>query len=271
MQATKYSLNNFQCLLGQKKNGVQLGGGVILRHILPKQPNRAIQVNQIQVNQVDINRYADYKKGYKLIKRNLRHGRFNINLGGDHSIAATIQPMLDYYREDLLVVWIDAHADLNTYQASLTKNIHGMPVGALTGLMDHWYRIKKNRTLLHMQNLIYVGIRDLDNFEQETIIKNRIVNFPTYTNDVIRAIQQHPAKYIHISCDIDSMDPSIMPSTGTKVLNGLSMKNVIHIIETTKPRLVGFDLVEFNPLIGNKRQVRKTLLNIQTILCEVIQ
>ena len=97
------------------------------------------------------------------------------------------------------------------------------------------------------------------------------MNFPTYTNDVIRSIQQHPAKYIHISCDIDSMDPSIMPSTGTKVLNGLSMKNVINIIQTTKPRLVGFDLVEFNPLIGNKRQVRKTLLNIQTILCEVIQ
>jgi len=266
MQATKYSLNNFRCLLGQKKNGVQLGGDVILRHILPAQPNRAIQVNQ-----VDIYRHADYKNGYKLIQRNLRYGRFNINLGGDHSIAAaTIQPMLDYYREDLLVVWIDAHADLNTYQASLTKNIHGMPVGALTGLMEHWYRIRKNRTLLDMQNLIYVGIRDLDKFEQETIIKNRIMNFPTYTNDVIQAIQQHPAKYIHISCDIDSMDPSIMPSTGTKVLNGLKLKNVINIIQTTKPRLVGFDLVEFNPLIGNKRQVRKTLLNIQTILCEVM-
>jgi len=79
--------------------------------------------------------------------------------------------MLDHYKNDLLVIWIDAHADINTYETSFTKNIHGMPpLASLTGLMPHWYRIKNPRFILPTQNLLYIGIRDLDPFE-EIIIK----------------------------------------------------------------------------------------------------
>ena len=278
-KTVRYCLNNFRCAFGQKKNGVQLGGDVILQNFMRKKTRHLT----VDVNHIDIKRYIDYQKGYKLVQHNLEKGQFNINLGGDHSIAAaTVQPLLTHYKDDLLVIWIDAHADLNTYDSSLTKNIHGMPVGALIGLMDHWYmrsnsNIHSKYTLkntknspLAAQNLLYIGIRDLDPFERDTIMTHGIPNFPTYTTEVIQAIRAHPARHIHISCDIDSMDPCVMPATGTPVPQGLLLKNVLNIIKAAKPRLVGFDLVEFNPLIGNKREVRTTLNNIHRILSKVV-
>jgi arginase len=276
VKTVRYCLNNFRCAFGQKKNGVQLGGDVILQNFMRKKPRHLT----VDIKQINIKRYIDYQKGYKLVQHNLEKGQFNINLGGDHSIAAaTVQPLLTHYKDDLLVIWIDAHADLNTYDSSLTKNIHGMPVGALIGLMDHWY-MRSNLNIhskytsknfpLAAQNLLYIGIRDLDPFERDTIMTYGIPNFPTYTTEVIQAIRAHPARHIHISCDIDSMDPCVMPATGTPVPQGLLLKNVLNIIKAAKPRLVGFDLVEFNPLLGNKREVRTTLNNIHRILSKVV-
>ena len=255
-----FCFNNFRCMLGQQKKGVQFGGDIILQSL------------KIKIfNNLNITKHLDYKKGYNLVNKNLKKKLFNINFGGDHSIAvSTIQPMLNYYKKDLLVIWIDAHADINTYNSSTTKNKHGMPLSALTGQMENWYPVKQNNYTLPYNNLIYIGIRDLDSYEEKIINENNIVSFPTccgkYNKHIINTIQQHPAKYIHISCDIDSMDPSIMPSTGTPVINGLSVTNVCNIIKLCKPRLVSFDLVEFNPFIGSITDVQKTLSNINKII-----
>jgi len=263
----QYIFNNFRCKFGQKKDGVQLGGDLILQSNVMKR--RILRTTQI--NTIDIKNYSDYRDGYKTINNGLKKGLINVNFGGDHSIAvSTIQPMLDHYKHDLLVIWIDAHADINTYEASSTKNIHGMPLASLTGLMPHWYSVKKTHFILPTKNLLYIGIRDLDTFE-ETIVKNKEISyFNSFDNDVIKTINNSPAKYIHISCDIDGLDPQFTPSTGTTATGGLKVKNVIKIINTSKSRLVSFDLVEFNPLIGKKRDVKKTLLSINKILDTVI-
>lgn len=264
----QYVFNNFRCKFGQKKDGVQLGGDMILNSNIMKQR----RLRNIPINTIDINKYSHYRDGYNAVNNGLKKGLININFGGDHSIAvSTIQPLLDHYKNDLLVIWIDAHADINTYQASNTKNIHGMPLASLTGLMPHWYWVKKTRFVLPMNNLLYVGIRDLDQFE-ESIIKNKEISyFNSFDKDVITTIKNSPAKYIHISCDIDGLDPEFTPSTGTTSLNGLRVKNINKIINVSKDRLVGFDLVEFNPLIGNKRDVKKTLLNINKILGQLFK
>ena len=263
----QYVFNNFRCKFGQKKDGVQLGGDMILKSNIMKRRT----LRNTPINTIDIKKYSDYRDGYNAVNNGLKKGLINVNFGGDHSIAvSTIQPLLDHYKKDLLVIWIDAHADINTYEASNTKNIHGMPLASLTGLMPHWYRVKKSRFILPTQNLLYVGIRDLDPFE-ETIIKNKeIAYFNSFDKDIIKTIKNNPAKYIHISCDIDGLDPQLTPSTGTAVKNGLTLKNVKKIIKVSKSRLVSFDLVEFNPLIGKKRDVKKTLLNINKILDTLI-
>jgi len=263
----QFVINNFRCKFGQKKDGVQFGGDVILNSNIMKRK----VLRHSQINNINIKNYSDYENRYQVINKGLKKGLFNINLGGDHSIAvSTIQPMLDNYKDDLLVIWIDAHADINTFDSSITKNIHGMPLASLTGLMPHWYGVNKNRFILPTNNLLYIGIRDLDPFE-ETIVENKKLSyFKSFDNNIIDTINNNPASYIHISCDIDGLDPQFTPSTGTAVNNGLSVKNINKIINVSKSRLVSFDLVEFNPLIGKKKDVKKTLVNINKILDTVI-
>ena len=314
----KISFNNIRCMIGQKKNGVQFGGDTILKSMKIYNPSPHVEdfnmaryhdlsvynnmtywrenkdimrqdyhtMSRVSyVNHINILNTKDYTKGYNLIYDNLKKNIFNINIGGDHSISiSTIKPLIDLYNKDLLVVWIDAHADINTLKSSKTNNTHGMPVASIMQLKDCWdpinmsldrrnYKSLENFPLhkLHKSNILYVGIRDLDDFEEEIIQKRKIKFYRYFTNCVINYINKHPAKYIHISCDIDSMDPSIMPSTGTKVNGGLSLEDVELIINTCKSRLISFDLVEFNPLIGNSDEVDKTIINIQRLLNNVIR
>jgi len=255
-------------MIGQTKNGVQYGGDIILS-------SRYNRIEKPNINTIDIKMLKDYKKGYNVIWNNVCNNKFNINLGGDHSISvSTIQPLIDRYKNDLLVIWIDAHADINTINSSLTKNKHGMPLSALLGYMNHWYdkpsNLKKFNNL-HKNNLIYVGIRDLDSYESKIIERNRIINSKLLSQSIINTILCNPAKYIHISCDVDSMDPTIMPSTGTPVDGGLSIEDIIDIINCSKKKLIGIDIVEFNPLIGSKKDVKLTLSNINKIIDHVIE
>jgi arginase len=264
----QYVFNNFRCKFGQKKDGVQLGGDMILKSNVMKR--RTLQNNPI--NTIEIKQYSDYEHGYNAVNNGIKKGLINVNFGGDHSIAvSTIQPMLDHYKKDLLVIWIDAHADINTFDSSITKNIHGMPLASLIGLMPHWYKVKNSQFILPTQNLLYVGIRDLDQFEETIIKNNQIMYFNSFDKNIISTINNNPAKYIHISCDIDGLDPNFAPSTGTAVTGGLRVKNINKIIKASKERLVGFDLVEFNPLIGSKKDVKKTLLNINKILAALFK
>jgi arginase len=259
----KIKINNFRCMIGQKKNGVDRGGDTIIKHM--NLTNSIYNIN--------INNNMDYMKGYNTVSKNLHNNVFNINLGGDHSISAcTIKPLVNLYKKDMLVLWIGAHADINTYESSNTKNKHGMPVASLMGLKDHWEFIepRQNDSRLNKSNLMYIGLRDTDDFERNYIRKNKIKYHKHFSNKIISFINRHPAKYIYISCDIDSMDPSIMPSTGTPVKDGLLLEDVEDIILASRNRLVGFDLVEFNPLIGSTDDVNKTLNNISRLLENVI-
>jgi len=267
---SRMNINNFKCMFGQKKFGVQYGGNYIINHM---------NLNKDLVNDIDIKKYSDYSHGYRIVNSNLKQNKFNLNLGGDHSIAvSTIRPLVDLYKKDLLVVWIDAHADINTFVSSKSHNIHGMPVSSLMGTMNHWYdpifnktEVKYKSSNLVKKNLVYVGIRDLDNYEKELIERKKILFYKKLTNNLITLIESHSAKYIHISCDIDGLDPNIMPSTGTPVKDGLSLNDVNTIINVCKKRLISFDLVEFNPMIGSHREKEITLNNIEKIINMVIK
>ena len=251
----------FRCKFGQPKKGVEAGPQAILRHLRARMPVHAVP-------SIGITSCADYAKGAWANRVDRTNRAFvNVNLGGDHSISAcTIQPYINYYGEDLLVLWIDAHADVNTYTASLTKNRHGMPVASLLGLMPPWYTSSKPRQNLSPRNLIYYGLRDVDPFEAQVLTRYCISVWPKFDPGLLAALQRHPAKFIYISCDIDGLDPSVMPSTGTPVPGGLSLDDVISVIQGTRKRLIGMDLVEFNPFIGRPDEVQKTLAGITAIV-----
>ena len=254
--------NNLMCKLGQRKIGVHYGGDYILNHMNIKHP----------INTINFRSNIDYAQAYNLIYKNITKNKFNFNLGGDHSVAvSTIQPLLDIYDKDVLIVWIDAHADLNTFETSQSKNTHGMPVAPLLGLMPHWYSSKQYqfKNKLSPANLYYYGVRSVDSGEAYNIQKYNLKNFNN-KDELIRSINRHPAKKIHISCDVDGIDPKYIPSTGTKVANGLNVDNVLNVIDTCKNKLVSFDLVEFNPRVGNLQDRAKSLDSITTIINKVI-
>jgi arginase len=258
---SEININNLRCNLGQKKIGVEQGGDCLLKLY-------DLNLHQFKITNFDFNNYNDYGIAYNSI---MKSQNFCINIGGDHSVGAiTVQPQLDKFKDDLLVIWIDAHADINTLETSITKNIHGMPVAPLVGLMDHWWNSSYIHYKLKPENLLYVGIRDLDPAEVDFINELKIPHFPTYSNLVNNWIKSHPANKIHISLDIDGLDPESMPSTGTIVPNGLCVDDIIQIINISKDKLVSFDLVELNPLIGSKVDIKNTIFNCKYILDHVI-
>lgn len=199
-----------------------------------------------------------------------------LNWGGDHSIAlATVSAFTQKYPEGY-VIWIDAHADLNLPNYSLTGNLHGMPMSVLLNLQNiARHHFKWINSSLRPDKLFYIGLRDLDPFENETIEKLNIKAFTRrrvrkwgidpILNEIVHAIGDRP---VHISFDIDSVDPRIAPSTGVPVADGLSEEDLrkIAVRFQSSLNLKSIDMVELNPLLGTPLQVDQTFITAMNFL-----
>ena len=152
--------------------------------------------------------------------------------------------------KDLNVIWVDAHPDIHTYDSTESGNTHGTPLSICTGREEQHWASRMNLRKLKFENLTYVGIRDIDAFEGQTIAEKniRVLDVP----NVIDYIKQLEGP-IHISFDVDALDPELVDSTGTKVPDGLEPEEVREIIRTAldKDLLVSLDVVEFNKDLGD--------------------
>lgn len=205
----------------------------------------------------------------------LSQNKLNINIGGDHSIAlGSIPASIDKYKDDLFVIWIDAHADLNSYESSHSKNSHGMPLYYLINCESYIYGSWLYDNQLNKENLLYIGIRDLDRFEMEYINKNHIKNISSNRYKQINDYKEHfynlsniiSNKKIHLSIDVDGLDPSYIASTGTKYINGVDIEYVIELIKFFKKNIVNVDLVELNLDLGTIEEKEISLENFLKIL-----
>lgn len=223
-------------------------------------------------------------------------GRFVLTLGGDHSIAiGTISGTAKAIRErlgrEIAVIWVDAHADINTPELSLSGNIHGMPVAFLTGLAS---AISPNATdgtsangstangsstngtateplpfswlpptpPLSVSKLVYIGLRDVDRAEKLILRQYNIRAFSMHDIDrhgIGRVMELALAHIgadtpIHLSFDVDALDPQWAPSTGTPVRGGLTLREGDYIAEVVHEsgQCVAMDLVEVNPWLETK-------------------
>jgi arginase len=199
-----------------------------------------------------------------------KHGRMVLTLGGDHSIAVgTIAGSSKAIRErlgkEIAVIWVDAHADINTPESSDSGNIHGMPLAFLTGLAkgdrdDVFGWLNKDfpeRPALAITKLVYIGLRDVDRGEKQILRENGIKAFSMHDVDrhgigkVVEMALGHIGTDtpIHLSFDVDALDPQWAPSTGTPVRGGLTLREGDYIAECVHEtgQLVAMDLVEVNP------------------------
>ena len=201
-------------------------------------------------------------------------------IGGDHSLALgsvlssinKINSVKEQKNSNMAVVWCDAHPDINTFDSSLTKNFHGMPLGFATGLDNKkkmWEWLNECNKL-DFKDLYYVGIRDIDKYEQEIIDKYNIK-----VTNCHKELQKYLEKYenIHFSLDVDSLDPSVISSTGTPVENGLSLAELYNIIDVVKKKnMIGIDIVEFNPYLSkDQNHKERELKKIIKIIREIIE
>jgi arginase len=199
----------------------------------------------------------------RLVGLALEQDALPLVLGGDHSVALGTLGGLAKYRGAGGVLWIDAHGDLNTPESSPTGNVHGMPLAAAMGLTDA--RFESESWLLpavQPDRVALVGLRSLDVREQERI---RELGIKAYTMSDIdrigieRAIREsltHIAGpgFVHVSLDMDALDPEVAPGVGTPVRGGLSYREAHLALElVSESGLAGsFEVVEVNPILDRE-------------------
>ena len=236
----QYSLILAECSAGQPKKGVEMGPSY-LQKLFPQ------CILRQQIYQTEFDQQYGYQKLYDIHYDLMKQNIIPITLGGDHSIGhITVGSSVQKYKDDLMILWIDAHADINTLEASKSKNTHGTPLSGLIGLEQPW--IPNIKHLLKPHNLIYYGIRDLDDYEKDVLNKYDIQVIKT-TDDLIKLIPNY--NNVHISFDVDSLDGQFVDSTGTIAPNGLHPKDVVKCFKICKEKLRAIDIVEFNPHLGN--------------------
>ncbi len=256
----------FSHSLGQLKTGVSKN----FKHIKPLLSSK----NNIHNVSCTNNLFNNLKDLYK-INSNIDKKHPVINIGGDHSMSiATVASSLNKYK-DLKVIWIDAHADINTYNSSSTKNYHGMPLSYLTSL-DHNNKFDFINNKLPFSNLLYIGVRDLDYAEKKFIDKYNIKlltvenirnEFHKSIDTIHDFIDESP---VHLSIDVDALDPCFMPSTGTPVKNGLYLSEIQQMIaELYKHNVINVDIAELNLEDYSNKQNELSLNNFLDILTSI--
>lgn len=188
----------------------------------------------------------------------LSSGKKVITIGGDHAVSwGSIAGVLKHNSE-VGVIYLDAHGDCNIAERSTSHHIHGMHMAYLMGFGEAKYVGRYTKNILPVENILYVGARSLDPYEIELINKHGISRIPSdvINSDIVGALEAISGfmsrfKQIHISLDIDVLDPSIAPGTGVPEEGGITevaLHEVLNLILKNNTTVKSIDLVEYNPL-----------------------
>ncbi|KRG43789.1 arginase [Stenotrophomonas pictorum JCM 9942] len=207
----------------------------------------------------------------------LADGRLPIMLGGDHCLGiGSITAVARWCREQgkqLRVLWLDAHSDFNTSEVTPSGNIHGMPVACLCGLgPDALTRLGGNAPAISPQQVRQIGIRSVD-AEEKRLIKQHHVDVydMRYIDEtgMKRTLQQALAgidanTHLHVSFDVDFLDPSIAPGVGTTVPGGPNYREAQLVMEMIADTgLMGsLDIVELNPLLDHHNKTAELAVDL---------
>ena len=261
--------------------GVHIDGANLGPHIL----SNYFADGEIQICAVDKqNTYKEKEKENK--RKNLDNvNEFNVRLyhkvldcmkgqslpiilGGDHSVAIASALASIKIHKKLGIIWFDAHADYNTFSTTITGNLHGLPLAAINGLCPELTYFHTGN-YYSASNTVIIGCRDIDELELVNLIDNDVKVYTT--EDVheqgITAIFEEAFKIagngtsgIHMSYDLDVIDPTIAPGVSVPAAAGLSYDEAIQAadyISKHKSAIRSMDLVEFNPLFDKDKKTEK--------------
>ncbi|SCZ87823.1 BZ3500_MvSof-1268-A1-R1_Chr2-3g05291 [Microbotryum saponariae] len=256
----------------------------------------AVKCDHCQINSSMMSLY--FQVTQELADRVFAHaskGHLTVTLGGDHSLVGlyarlsslnkisslilellqamgTVSGTFRAYPEAALI-WIDAHADINTPLTTPSGNLHGCPVSFLMGLPgtspQEIPEFGWCKPVLKPSRIVYIGLRDIDSGERKILKENNIKCFSMFHVDkygigkVVDMALEHVGRDrpLHLSFDVDAMDPEVAPSTGTAVRGGLTFREGHYICEALAEtgNLVSLDLMEVNPSLGDDLSVEQTI------------
>jgi arginase len=268
---------------GQSRRGVDMGpsairyAGVIDRikaigHEVVDEGN--IQVEVAKNSEVQ---NSKLKNLHEIIKANtslaeavekiVESGRYPLVLGGDHSIAIGTLAGLSAVYKKLGVIWYDAHADLNTSETSPSGNIHGMPMAVSIGLGDEQLvNLHTEGQKVQPENIVIIGARSVDPGERELIKEKGIKVYTMHEidkygmtavmQDSIAYLQSRDLDGVHLSLDLDGLDPLYTPGVGTPVPGGISYRESHLAMEMLEESglITSAEFVEVNPILDEKNK-----------------
>jgi len=201
---------------------------------------------------------------------------FPLLLGGDHSTVIGSALASQKYNKSIGIIWIDAHLDYNTFETTITGNIHGLPLAAINGLCCDLTNFCTNN-YIDPKNTVVVGYRaketnadaELNNIKKMgvTVFTTDDLNNEGISNIMEKAfnIASNNTNGVHISYDLDVIDPKIAPGVSIPEIDGINEQQAYEIMDelvNNKNVIKSMDLVEFNPLNDKENKTKNIALNL---------
>lgn len=235
---------------------------------------KALDTKNEKRNLEQINEFNE--KLYQLVSQIIDNGEFPLTVGGDHIIAIASSLASIKKHQNLGIIWFDSHADYNTYATSVTGNLHGLPLAVATHFEKDILADFHQGPFYDPRHTVIVGGRDIDPWEWGNVLEAGVTVFST------KDIQKYGAEEIcqkafeiassgtngvHISFDLDLIDPAVAPGVSVPAKNGISLKETHDLVDEIVKYadiIKSADLVEYNPIFDIDNQtanLAKEILN----------
>ena len=271
--------------LGVNINGTEKGPLILApnfnvkNYILEKENiKKSLNPNDLRKNEIYINNFTEiiFNTATKILNNN----KTPLLLGGDHSCSIGSALASQKYYKNIGIIWIDAHGDYNTFETTESGNIHGLPLAAITGYKCEELTNFITNNFINPKNCVIVGARSIDSNEIGNIKDAGVTIYTTedIKNEGADAIMKKAIEIasnntngIHISLDLDVMDPSIAPGVSIPEDNGINDNEMYLLIDEilkNKELITSIDLVELNPTLDIDNKTKNIAINILNKIIE---
>lgn len=296
------SLIGVPFMYGCDREGPQYGPDTLRKigilEIIEKYNHKVYDFGNLDIPEIPTSEKYAFHEHIKYLKpivnmsNNLAHltystlsvGSFPFVIGGDHSIALGSISGASKYYNNLAVIWIDAHGDINTPKTSPSGNAHGMPLAALLGQGEaSMVNVYCQGPKVKPENIYIIGARDLDEGEVKLA---KDLNINLYTMDMVNKIglssvvnkvntniKSNNNDGVHLSFDIDALDKDLVPGTGTPVKDGFNLHEGKELLEgfLSTGKVNSMDFVELNPRLDQDNITVNNCIDLINRIFEIIK
>ena len=268
--------------LGVNIDGTDKGPSILTKNIDKDKINKIYTIEKpnyeketkkdnLKKNLKGVNEFNE--KLYETVSNIVEEGNFPLTLGGDHTIAIASALASIKQRKKLGIIWVDAHGDFNTFKTTITGNLHGLPLAVITGYEKDLLADFHKGNFYPFENTVILGARDIDPLELENLKDANVTIFTTAdihkygVKKITKKAYEIASKNVdgvHISYDIDVIDPKDAPGVSVPAISGITKEEAYDILDVLlkKDNIKSMDVVEFNPLKDKDGKTEKIAANI---------